>query len=87
MIAALAAVALVVGVVLNVGAVLSLAHWQSARVAARAAAATWVANGANPDTEPAPAPGVTSPPFLIGAALVVLSALLTFLFAWHLGTV
>lgn len=85
MLIALAFIVFAVGVVLNIGAVFALSSWQATRAGARRAHEQWMANGAEPDKEPASAPGVTAPAAVLGLGLVLLSASTLFLFAFHLG--
>jgi len=85
MLTVLAIVTFIVGVVLNLGGVYALARWQAGVNAARVAHQAWEANGANPDNEPAPAPGLASAPSMLGISLVILACAMLFLFAYHLG--
>lgn len=82
----LGVVVLTVGIVLNAAGVFMMAHWRAGRAAALSARSKWAANGAAPENEPAPPPAVTSPPAIIGLSLVILSSVLVFLFAYHLGS-
>lgn len=85
MLTTLAIITFLVGVVLNLGGVYSFARWQATRDAAQRAHQSWEANGADPDKEPIAAAGLSSAPAFLGILLVVLSAAMLFLFAYHLG--